>query len=88
MGWRRSLRIGLRVKLGAFEVVRAEKGLRLLPHRAGVHPGCFSRPDLPAGLQGWKMDLVLLERHNNRTCTPVAAKAWPRRCDAQERLRT
>ncbi|ADR37608.1 hypothetical protein Ocepr_2158 [Oceanithermus profundus DSM 14977] len=63
--WRRSLKIGLRVKLGAFELVRTEKGLRLLPLCAEVHPGCFSRPELPAGLQGWKMDLVLLDLHNN-----------------------
>ena len=63
-GWRRSLKIGLRVKLGAYEVVRTEKGLRLLPLCAEVHPGCFSRPELPPGLQGWKLDLVLLDLHN------------------------
>lgn len=62
--WRRSLQIGLRVKLGAFEVVPTEKGMRMLPFCDEVHPGCFSRPDLPAGLQGWKMDLVLLDLHN------------------------
>ncbi|WP_457632924.1 hypothetical protein [Oceanithermus desulfurans] len=63
-GWRRSLKIGLRVKLGAYEVVRTEKGLRLLLLCAEVHPGCFSRPGLPTGLQGWKLDLVLLDLHN------------------------
>ncbi|XOB98431.1 hypothetical protein ACMC9I_11125 [Deinococcota bacterium DY0809b] len=72
--WRRSLKIGLRVKLGAFELVRTEKGLRLLPLCAEVHPGCFSRPDLPAGLQGWKMDLVLLDLHNNLDLALADAK--------------
>ncbi len=72
--WRRSLRIGLRVKMGAFEVVRTEKGLRLLPLCAEVHPGCFSRPGLPAGLQGWKMDLVLLDLHNTLDLALADAK--------------
>ena len=62
--WRRALKVGLRVKLGAYEVVRTEKGLRLLPLCAEVHPGCFTRPNPPAGLPAWKMDLVLLDLHN------------------------
>ncbi len=62
--WKRALIIGLRVKLGAFEVVRTEKGLRFLPFCSEVHPGCFTRPDLPPGLQPWKLDLVLLDLHN------------------------
>jgi hypothetical protein len=73
-GWRRSLKIGLRVKLGAYEVVRSEKGLRLLPLCAEVHPGCFTRPGLPAGLQGWKLDLVLLDLHNTLDLALTDAK--------------
>jgi len=62
--WRRALKIGLRVKLGAFEVVPTETGLRVLPLCEEVHPDCFTRPSLRPGLQGWKLDLVLLDLHN------------------------
>ena len=63
--WRRTLTIGLGVKLGAWEVVSTEKGLRLLPYCKQVHPGCFTKPPVSGDLQAWKLDLVLLDMHNN-----------------------
>jgi len=63
--WRRTLTIGLGVKFGAWEVVNTENGLKLLPYCREVHPGCFTRPPVTGGLQGWKLDLVLLDLHNN-----------------------
>ena len=63
--WRRSLTIGLRVKLGAWEVVSTEKGLHLLPYCQQVHPGCFTKPPVSGELQGWKLELVLLDLHNS-----------------------
>ena len=63
--WRRSLTIGLGVKLGAWEVVSTEKGLRLLPYCQEVHPGCFTEPPVSGNLQAWKLELVLLDLHNN-----------------------
>ncbi|WP_457637184.1 hypothetical protein [Oceanithermus sp.] len=53
------------VKLGAWEVVPTEKGLRLLPYCKQVHPGCFTKPPVTGDLQGWKLELVLLDLHNN-----------------------
>ena len=73
-GWRRALTIGLGVKLGAWEVVRTEKGLRLLPYCKEVHPGCFTRPPVSGELQGWKMELVLLDMHNNLDAALVDAR--------------
>jgi len=63
--WRRSLTIGLGVKLGAWEVVSTEKGLHLLPYCQQVHPGCFTKPPVSGELQGWKLELVLLDLHNS-----------------------
>jgi len=63
--WRRSLTIGLGVKLGAWEVVSTEKGLHLLPYCQQVHPGCFTKPPVGGELQGWKLELVLLDLHNS-----------------------
>jgi len=63
--WRRSLTIGLGVKLGAWEVVSTEKGLHLLPYCQQVHPGCFTKPPVRGELQGWKLELVLLDLHNS-----------------------
>ncbi len=59
------LRVGMRVKLGGIEILRTEKGLRVLPFCEEVNPNCFSRPSLSQGLQPWKMDLILLDMHNS-----------------------
>ena len=63
--WRRNLTIGLSVKLGGWEVIPTESGLRFLPYCRQVHPGCFTRPPVSGELQGWKLELVLLDLHNN-----------------------
>jgi len=72
--WRRTLTIGLGVKLGAFEVVSTEKGLHFLPYCQQVHPGCFTKPPLGGDLQGWKLELVLLDLHNNLDAALADAK--------------
>ncbi len=63
--WIRSLRIGLPVRFGPLEIeLTQEKTLRLLPGCKRYHPRCYSRPALPPGMEGWKLDLILVDFHN------------------------
>ncbi len=67
--WVRTLRLGLPVRFGPYELVVKEKHLTFEPSCARFRPRCYTRPALPAGYEYWKLDLILVDFHNAFTWT-------------------